>query len=292
MCLKYYSLLCYQESTKNHRDIFTTDVYLKKLKPSLNAQYDEILKNLYLEISTYAGPQKENEDALNKINKEISELQVTINQINLDINTKYSDRADLNFKLSQYKNSKDELLDIRKNFKINNFSDLYAYWNKNIIQKPNLLNFWLEFSNSNEMNNYVVQNIGRRGYSENNDQVTSVYYRQIPNVIYYTDSSIAKNKTGFMYLKVNNIETMFKNSAQGLSAKNIIDDLLYKYLYCAEELNLSIIPIHYLEPNTRILVYDKNACVNNEYIINKISDPISYNGAMTINATKVSERLY
>ena len=64
------------------------------------------------------------------------------------------------------------------------------------------------------------------------------------------------------------------------------------HTYCAEELTLTTVPIHYLEPNTRILIYNENASINGEYIVSKISNPISYNGTMTINATKVTERLY
>ena len=142
------------------------------------------------------------------------------------------------------------------------------------------------------MENYVVQNVGRKAYSSSNDNITSIYYREVPTIIYYDSETINKTKTGYIYLKINNITTMFSESRQGISAKNEIDDLLYKHTYCAEELTLTTVPIHYLEPNTRILIYNENASINGEYIVSKISNPISYNGTMTINATKVTERLY
>jgi len=53
-----------------------------------------------------------------------------------------------------------------------------------------------------------------------------------------------------------------------------------------------MVPIYYLEPNTRILVYNEKTKVNNEYIINKISRQLTYNGTMSTTATKVVDRLY
>jgi hypothetical protein len=52
------------------------------------------------------------------------------------------------------------------------------------------------------------------------------------------------------------------------------------------------LPIYYLEPNTRIFVKDENSGIDGEYIINRITIPLQYQGTMSISATKVVERLY
>ena len=54
---------------------------------------------------------------------------------------------------------------------------------------------------------------------------------------------------------------MFSISAQGKSAKAEIDDLLYKHSYCIASATITTIPIYYLEPNTRIYLYDKDRSV-------------------------------
>lgn len=290
--LKYKALEYYNLSIKNYKSVQS---YIQNLYPELSVNYNKKLSNLYKQMKEFVEKNTDNfnsQDALKEINNKISEIEITLNNINKELSKDYKDRTKLEQELQKYQQILENMLQTKNNFKQNNFSDVYTYWNKKIIQEPNLLNFWLEFSNSNEMNNYTVKNIGRKAYGATNEQVKSIYYREVPQVIYYNVDDINKTKTGYVYLKINNMDTLFTNSSQGLSAKNVIDDLLYQHSYCSQQLNLSIIPIHYLEPNTRILIHNEKTKVNNEYIINKISNPISYNGNMTINATQVSERLY
>lgn len=85
------------------------------------------------------------------------------------------------------------------------------------------------------------------------------------------------------------MEQMFAISAQGKSAKDAIDELLYKHGYCAESANITSIPIFYLQPNTRIYIYDEKTGLNGDYIVSKISLPLSYNGTMSLTTTKAAE---
>jgi hypothetical protein len=71
-----------------------------------------------------------------------------------------------------------------------------------------------------------------------------------------------------------------------------LEQLLYNYSYCIENINLTAIPVYYLEPNTRILVKDEASKINGEYLISRISIPLQYNGMMSITATKAPSRLY
>jgi hypothetical protein len=88
------------------------------------------------------------------------------------------------------------------------------------------------------------------------------------------------------------LENLFTISAQGKSAKDEIDDMLYNYTYCIENITITAIPVYYLQPNTRIFVHDENSKINGEYIMTKITLPLAYNGTMSITATKAAERLY
>jgi hypothetical protein len=57
-----------------------------------------------------------------------------------------------------------------------------------------------------------------------------------------------------------------------------LDELLYNHSYCTESINISAIPIYYLDVNTRISVCDELSKINGEYIVSRISLPLTYNG--------------
>ena len=54
----------------------------------------------------------------------------------------------------------------------------------------------------------------------------------------------------------------------------------------ANTISISCIPIYYLEPNTTIYIEDKESSIEGYYVINTISLPLTYNGNMTISASK------
>ena len=87
------------------------------------------------------------------------------------------------------------------------------------------------------------------------------------------------------------ISNYFKISTQGKSAKEVLDTLLYECTYAQENISLQTIPIYYLEPNTRIRVFDENTNINGEYILKSFSVPLSYDGLMSISATRAAERI-
>jgi hypothetical protein len=85
------------------------------------------------------------------------------------------------------------------------------------------------------------------------------------------------------------MENLFTISSKGKSAKERIDELLYDHTYCIENINITTIPVYHLEPNTRILVQDDTKNINGEYIVSRLTIPLTYNGTMSITATKAVE---
>ena len=71
-----------------------------------------------------------------------------------------------------------------------------------------------------------------------------------------------------------------------------LQTLLNENTFCTENVTLTTIPIYHLEPNTRISIKDEESKVNGEYIINKITVPLTYNGTMSINAVKIVDDIY
>lgn len=166
------------------------------------------------------------------------------------------------------------------------------YWSKAVFESPETLNFWFDFlDTSGSLSQYNVKNIGSRSKSLNDTNVTSIYFRETPSVI-FTENIVNEDQiSSYKYIQIpsENINIMFSISAQGKSAKQKLDELIYQHGYCTETVSITAIPVYYLEPNTRILLFDQKTNLNGEYIINKISLSLNYNGTMNISAIKVAE---
>lgn len=193
-------------------------------------------------------------------------------------------------------------------------------WKKEVKNSPDSLNFWLDFLDSSELfydkkgnsytvgcelDDYAIPAIGDRTKVVNDSNVKSIYFRDVPNLIFTTYEQLnaidLKEKTGYIFFFIKDASedpngtvqfNYFNISAQGKSAKEKLDELLYYHSYCTESINISAIPIYYLEPNTRISVRDDNSKINGEYLVSRISIPLTYNGMMSITATKAPQRLY
>ena len=176
-------------------------------------------------------------------------------------------------------------------------------WNKNINTAPETLNFWFDFMETDgDMGKYAVKAIGNRPKAINNDKVTGIYFQTTPSVLFLTPEEYQKlidNKedfmdmTGYTFVKLQPfMENYFTISGQGKSAKDELDSLLYQHTYATETTTLTAVPIYHLQPNTRVFVKDDNTGINGEYIINKITIPLQYNGTSSITTTKAVERIY
>ena len=99
--------------------------------------------------------------------------------------------------------------------------------------------------------------------------------------------------SGYTFIRLPTyMENMFSISAQGKSAFDKLDNWLYTYACCTESISMTSLPVYYLQPNTRIFVRDSNSGIEGEYIVSRISLPLTYNGTMSISATKAVQRLY
>ena len=169
----------------------------------------------------------------------------------------------------------------------------HEYWNKDVYEKPYVLNFWFDFLDTNgELSQFKTQNVGFRTKAVNDTNVKSIYFRETPNIVFYKDEAeIDVTNTAYRYIQVTDIENMFSISSQGKSAKDRIDELIYQYGYCIESANITTIPIYYLQPNTRIHLFDQKSNLDGDYIVSKITIPLAYNGTMQLTATKAAERI-
>ena len=164
-------------------------------------------------------------------------------------------------------------------------------WARAVYEQPQTLNFWIDFlDTSGELEQFSVPSLGVRSKVANDKDVKAIYYGETPQIIFNRVDE-AEEKAGYRYFNVGNFAGAFTKSARGKSAKDEIDTLLYNHGYCVESITINSIPIYYLQPNTRIYVSDIGAGIEGDYIISKISLPLSYTGSMNITATKAAQRL-
>lgn len=294
--LKITILELKQDSLKNSKNIYETDAWQKLISEAVG---DSNINNYQTSLNDVEGQISELvskfTEKTNVQLEEINNCQKIIDDYNNIINNESKEYTILNNQCDElYKRTQNINNNLLYNFE-NNFSNDYKYWDQNIIEKPNCLNFWFDFLDTDgELKEFSVPLVGTRDKSEDKG-VECVYYKNVPQLIYYNseDNAVDFSKTGYTYIPVlDNFLDQFSKSGRGISAKEKVDELLYNYGYCIEEISLTTVPIYYLEPNTRVFVYDEETSIEGEYLVDKISIPLAYNGTMNVSATKAPERLY
>jgi hypothetical protein len=95
-----------------------------------------------------------------------------------------------------------------------------------------------------------VPEVGDRVKPVNDNDVTAIYFREVPNLIFTTAAdweNSSFNQGGYTPVYITgNMENLFRISAQGKSAKDVVDELLYNHSYCIETVTIQAIPIYYL----------------------------------------------
>ena len=189
--------------------------------------------------------------------------------------------------LDKLKNNKQEIVNYFKQ----NYND--EGWNKNINDAPETLNFWFDFMNvNNEMEKYAVSAIGDRAKAVKDDKIKAIYFENVPNTIFIGEGE-EQDMSGYTYINLPQyLENYFTISAQGQSANDKLYSLLDQHTNLTENVTLTSVPIYHLQPNVRVMVKDDNTKINGEYIVSKITVPLTYNGTSSITTSKVVNKLY
>lgn len=167
-----------------------------------------------------------------------------------------------------------------------------AYWNKDVYLNPSNLYFWFDFLDTEgELGKYSANKIGSRSKVINEPAIKSIYYKETPEVQFIILPTEAKELTkNNAYAKIqiqDNMTGLFYRSTQGNAAVSRVNELISEYTATAEGVNLTCIPIYYLEPNTRIYIDGIGDC-----ILDRISYNLSYNGTMSISGNKILKTFY
>ena len=177
----------------------------------------------------------------------------------------------------------------------------YKFWHKDVINNPEKLNFWFDFFRADEMGigKFATTVIGDRPKTINDSNIKVIVYRDTPDVIYCTSTEkqyYEKScylKDGYKYIVVDDeVKQKMIRSIRSKSVHNQANDMLYQYSYYNDTVNITAIPIYYLQPNTIISIKDELSKIIGYYVMNRINISLAYNGMMQITAIKSPEKIY
>ena len=185
------------------------------------------------------------------------------------------------------------------------------YWNRAVSEAPDTLKYWLEFLDDGyELAQFSVPMVGDRSIAVNEDKASAINFKTIPNLALFSNLVQDEETGGWLPLDKAyeaylidkpaykavflppGLEEYFSISYRSLSVKNKVDELLFQYAYCIENISITALPIYHLEPNTIIYVQDVETGIEGEYIIKKLTIPLDAKGTMSIQAVKAPNRLY
>lgn len=169
-----------------------------------------------------------------------------------------------------------------------------------ILANPSNMDYFLDFIDSDAaISQFNVNAIGRRSMVESNDGFNCVFEPVIPDyVIIESGQEDTREKReecekkGQAYIQVE--PAIFNTLATGGASNGCFEEvkmLLYNYTGYNEQINLSMIPLYYLEPNIRIGVRDIEADISGDFIIKTISLPLAVGSTMSVSATRAIEKL-
>lgn len=172
-------------------------------------------------------------------------------------------------------------------------------WNSKVFTDPSSLTYWLDFIDSGAaIGKYSIDEIGRRSKVVNNNDVHTVYNNSIPDIIFVENNENSDSKIQELNKRAQDWclfkpeqDNYFLASSTGASAYDIIREALYQNLNYNTTINISCIPIYYLEPNNLIYIQDKKTNTNGNYIVTQYTLPLTYNGTMSITAQESLTRV-
>ena len=167
-------------------------------------------------------------------------------------------------------------------------------------EDPTHLDFYLDLiDDGSAISNFSVENNGRIQKVITDTNVNCIFEPYIEDVILIEagkTSTAAKiqecrdNQQNYVQVS-SNIYNALAIGGNFYSAYDAVRDLLYQYTNYNESISMQVIPILYLEPNSRITVRDTESNIFGDYMISNISIPLDIGSTMSISATRALERI-
>ena len=169
-------------------------------------------------------------------------------------------------------------------------------WNDKIDQAS--ADYFLDFIDSkSELGKYSVNTIGRRTVVQNDPDVNTLYRPPTPDYVILEkenkedmEQKEILNQIGQKFIQVES-KKIFQNAAVGKDAFGVIRDLIFRHTTYNENINVSAMPMYYIEPNIKVEVEDSRSNIYGDYIIKNITLPLTHEGTMSFSAIRATTRL-
>ena len=194
------------------------------------------------------------------------------------------------------------------------------------IKNPTGIDYYLDFIQpSSELFQLSVENIGRRTKAFNeNKSVNCVFENDIPDIVFINQELVKEqnlssidmndnsnpwpnqislsnnpkrllqecyNRGQKYYIVAENIYNSFTIGGNYNSAYQIIRQLIQQYVSYNETISIQTLPLYFLEPNTRLSLRNDISNIFGDYIINTLSFSFDVSSTLTINASRVLEKI-
>lgn len=123
----------------------------------------------------------------------------------------------------------------------------------------------------------------------NDSNINCIYFPDVDNILILKKNDKVPEDMLTKYTVIRVDDDIYNQIYTGGSQNSAFEQarqLICQNTSYANTISISCIPIYYLEPNTTIYVEDEESGIKGYYIINTISLPLTYNGNMTISASK------
>lgn len=172
------------------------------------------------------------------------------------------------------------------------------------LEKPYQIDYFLDFidAGNSAINQFSIENIGRRSYIVDNGKNTNcVFENSIPNIFLINNGKTEEEKKEQIEICTNKFQKYYLIPSQiydnldmgGLysSAYEDVRQLLHQFTSYNETISLQTVPLYFLQPNTRISVYNPDSNIYGDYMIDSMSFALDNEGLLTINASKALEKI-
>lgn len=175
-----------------------------------------------------------------------------------------------------------------------------------VIECPTDMDFFLDFIDTTDrLNQYSVQNIGRRSKVIVDDSINCMFEPIVNDIVFITENGYVnaegkthdeqyqecvEKKQAFCQVPPEVYDALAVGGYYN-GADIMIKDLLYQYTNFNENISINCMPIYYLEPNSRITVQSEEAGISDDFIIKSISIPLDNSGTMTISANRAATKI-
>ena len=177
-----------------------------------------------------------------------------------------------------------------------------AEFYKETLEKPYQLDYYLDFidTGNSSINQFSIDNIGRRSYVVNNGKNTNcIFENAIPDIFLIKNGQIdtadkreyCKNK-GQKYILVP--PEIYDNLDIGgiyNSAYQDIRQTIHQFTSYNETITIQTLPLYFLQPNTRISVFNPQSNIYGDYMIDSMSFALDAEGLLTINASRALQKV-